>query len=74
MTNKYKISELAKDFGMSSKEVIALVTEITGVEKKSGASLNEIEIGQFFDRITKDNQVKDFKEYFATGEETREKG
>ena len=73
MTNKYKISDLAKDFNMSSKEVIAIVTEITGSEKKASATLNEQEIGQFFNRITKDNSVKDFKAYFATGDESREK-
>ncbi len=72
MTNKYKISDLAKDFGMSSKEVSAIVSEITGTEKKSSNSLNEAEIGQFFNKITKDNQVKDFKIYFATGEKARE--
>ncbi len=73
MTNKYKVSELAKDFGLSSKEVIALLSEITGTEKKSSTALNEVEIGQFFDRITKDNAVKDFKAYFETGAEAREK-
>ncbi len=73
MTNKYKISDLAKDFNMSSKEVIALITEITGVEKKSSTALNETEIGQFFNRITNDNQVKSFNDYFATGAEAREK-
>ena len=73
MTNKYKISDLAKDFGLSSKEVIAIVTELTGSEKKASATLNEQEIGQFFNKITKDNAVKDFKEYFATGAESREK-
>ena len=41
MTNKYKISELAKDFGMASKELIVIITNALGVEKKSGASLNE---------------------------------
>ncbi len=73
MTNKYKISELAKDFSMSSKEVIAIITELTGTEKKSSTALNEAEIGQFFNKITKDNAVKDFKAYFATGAEAREK-
>ena len=73
MTNKYKVSELAKDFGLSSKEVIALLSEITGTEKKSSTALNEVEIGQFFDRITKDNAVKNFKAYFETGAEAREK-
>ena len=73
MTNKYKISDLAKDFSMSSKEVVAIVSEITGTEKKSSNTLNEVEIGRFFDKITKDNAVKDFKSYFATGAEAREK-
>ncbi len=73
MNNKYKISDLAKDFNMSSKEAIAIITEITGSEKKAGASLNEQEIGLFFNKVTKDNSVKDFKEYFATGAESREK-
>ncbi|MBR6902862.1 MAG: translation initiation factor IF-2 [Clostridia bacterium] len=71
MTNKYKISEFAKDFGIASKEIIAMVKDITGEEKKSGASLNETEIALLFDYITKQNTVKSFKAYFATGEESR---
>ena len=71
MTNKYKISDLAKDFNKTSKEIIALVTELTGEEKKSGATLGEAEIALVFDAITKANQVKSFKEYFATGEAAR---
>ncbi|MBQ6825832.1 MAG: translation initiation factor IF-2 [Clostridia bacterium] len=73
MTNKYKISELAKDFNMKSKDLITFITEVTGVEKKSGASLNESEIGLVFEKLTEKNSVKNFKEYFATGEESREK-
>ena len=71
MTNKYKISEFAKDFGMTSKEIIALVKDITGEEKKSGASLSENEISLLFDLLTKQNKVKSFKEYFAMGEDSR---
>ncbi len=73
MTNKYKISDLAKDFNMKSKDLIAVITEATGSEKKSGAALNEQEIGLVFEKITAQNSVKNFKEYFATGEESREK-
>ena len=72
MTNKYKISELAKDFGMASKELIVIITNALGAEKKSGASLNEEEIGLVFDAVTKANSVKSFKEYFATGDAARE--
>ena len=73
MTNKYKISDLAKDFKLKSKDIIALVTELTGVEKKSSATLGEEEIGLVFERITKDNEVESFDSYFATGEESRQK-
>ena len=73
MTNKYKISELAKDFGIATKELISLISSATGEEKKSGTALNEYEIGLVFSLITKQNAVKSFDEYFATGEEARKK-
>ncbi len=72
MTNKYKISDLAKDFSMVSKDLAALVSNALGVEKKSSASLNEEEIGIVFDAITKANTVKSFKEYFAMGDAKRQ--
>ncbi len=73
MTNKYKISDLAKDFNMKSKDLVLLVNEVCATEKKTTASLNEEEIGLVFSRLTSDNQVKSFDEYFAMGEESREK-
>ena len=30
MTDKYKISDLAKDFNMKSKDLIGIITEVTG--------------------------------------------
>lgn len=72
MTNKYKISELAKDFGVSSKDIIDIVTEKTGAAKKSGAVLNEAEISVVFSTLINANEVKSFDEYFATGAESRE--
>ena len=71
MTNKYKISELAKDFGLTSKDIIKIVAEKTGAEKKSGAALDEKEISLVFDTLTKQNEVKNFADYFATGAESR---
>ena len=73
MTNKYKVSDLAKDFNMKSKDLITIINEAIGVEKKTGATLNEQEIGTVFSYITANNSVKSFDEYFATGAETREK-
>ncbi len=73
MTNKYKLSDLAKDFGMKSKELIDIVTALTGEEKKSGATLGENEIAAVFNKLTLDNQVKSFDTYFATGDAARQK-
>ena len=71
MTNKYKISELAKDFGLTSKDIIKIIADKTGADKKSGAALDEKEISLVFDALTKQNEVKSFADYFATGAESR---
>lgn len=71
MINRYKISDLAKDFNMSSKDIIALVASLTGEEKKSSAVLIENEIAMVFDALTKQNSVKSFDAYFEMGAETR---
>lgn len=71
MTNKYKISELAKDFKVASKDIIEIITEKTGAAKKSGAVLNETEIGIVFDVMTRKTEVSDFADYFATGADLR---
>ena len=73
MTNKYKVSDIAKDFNLKSKEISDIVLAATGAEKKSGATLNEEEIALVFNELTKKNAVKSFDTYFATGEEAREK-
>ena len=67
MTNKYKLSDLAKDFNMTSKALSAVVLELTGEEKKSGATLNVTEIEMVFNKLSLDNEVKSFDGYFATG-------
>ncbi len=71
MTNKYKISDLAKDFNVSSKDITDIVAEKTGVAKKSGAVLNEAEISVVFSALLNKNEVKSLDEYFAIGAESR---
>ena len=71
-TKKFKISDIAKDFGVNSKDIIALVTDITGEEKKSSAAITQDEFAILFNVITLSHSVKSFKAYFATGAEARE--
>ncbi len=71
MIEKIKLSTIAADFKMASKDLTAIIKEYTGAEKKSGASLLPEEQNIVFDILTSKNQVKSFDEYFATGEKAR---
>ncbi len=72
MLIKYKIHELSKDLNISSKDIIALLNDKLGVEKKSQTSLEDTELDLIFDCISKQHEVKSFDEYFAVGERARE--
>ena len=72
MMVKYKVSEAAKDFGIASKDITAILEKHTGEAKKSGASLSEADLDIIFEVITAENQVSSFDEYFKTGEVARE--
>ena len=72
MTVKYRISDLAKDFEKTSKEVIALLDEISKESKKSSNSLDEKELDYLFNKLTTQNAVESFDAYFAVGTKARE--
>lgn len=72
MLIKYKIHEVSKDFGVSSKELISLLHDKLGVDKKSQTSLEDTELNLIFDYLTKKNEVENFDGYFAAGERARE--
>ncbi|MBQ1186130.1 MAG: translation initiation factor IF-2 [Clostridia bacterium] len=69
---KYKINTAAADFGVSVKDVSAIIKDYTGAEKKSGASLSEAETNILFEALTKKYAVKSFKAYFELGNAARE--
>ncbi len=73
MMIKYRVSEVAKDFGKTTKEVINLLAEFEDTPKKSMTALEENELDLIFERFTQDSQVENFDEYFAQGEQAREK-
>ncbi len=70
---KIKFSELAKDFGYQPKEFSAFIQNKFNIEKKTTVSVDESEFDILFDRITAENQVKNFNGYFELGAEMREK-
>ena len=72
MMIKYRVHEVAKDFDVSSKDVITLLSEFVSEPKKSQTVLEENELNIIFDYMTQNNQVESFDNYFAQGEKARE--
>ena len=59
----FKINQMAKDFGIKTKELCAIAAE-AGVEgKTTSASLEPEEFNKFFELITSNNQIKDMDGY-----------
>ena len=72
MLIKYRVHEVAKDFGLQSKEIVELLKKYFPTAKKSMTALEENELDVIFDYLTQNNQVESFDEYFAEGENARE--
>jgi translation initiation factor IF-2 len=69
MMVKYRVHEVAKDLGVPSKEVLALLKEHLGEERKHMTALTEDELNFIFEYYTQKNQVESFDDYFASKEE-----
>ena len=65
MMVKYRVHEVAKDLGVASKDIIALLKEKLGVEKKHMTALSSDELSFIFEYFTQKNQVENFDKYFA---------
>ena len=62
---KYKVHEVAKDLGVSSKSVSDAVEKYCGATKKSMTALDEQELNVIFDFFTQQNAVDSLESYFA---------
>ncbi|MGN0556300.1 MAG: translation initiation factor IF-2 [Acutalibacteraceae bacterium] len=74
MLIKYRVSEVAKDFNKTSKDILAILKNFdeSGSYKVSTA-LEEKELNYIFDSLTLSAQVKSFDEYYAMGKDAQEK-
>ena len=66
---KYKVTDIAKDFGVSTKKVIETFAELTGETRKTGATFEENEVNALLEALTRETAVKDLGEYLASGKE-----
>ena len=65
IVNKYKVNELAKDFGMQTKQIIEILGKYFPTPKKSGQNLEEQELNVVFEYLTQNNQVGSIQDIYA---------
>ena len=69
---KYKVRDVAKDLGVSVKEISDILEKNCGVTKKAMATLEESELNIVFDAVTQKNNVANFDKFFASRNKTVE--
>ncbi len=62
---KYRISDMAKDFGVPAKNISALVAEFYEKPKSSQQVLTEEQLNLLFDVMTQRNQIDSLEQVFA---------
>ena len=62
---KYKLTDLAKDLALESKEIIEALDSLTGTQKKSGAVLETEEVDILLNHFTIKNSLPSFDAYFG---------
>ncbi len=65
IVNKYKVNELAKDFGMQTKRIIEILGKYFDTPKKSGQNLEDKELAVLFEYLTQNNQVSSIESIYA---------
>ena len=66
--DKYRVHEVAKDFGVNSKKILEILDGGSAEPRKHMTALEDAELDLIFDTITKQNEVESFDAYFAAGE------
>ena len=72
MMIKYRVHEVAKDLNIPSKDIIDLIKNYSGKEKKHMTALTEDELNIVFEYFTQKNQVENFDKYFSMIRPVRE--
>ncbi|MGE4353625.1 MAG: translation initiation factor IF-2 [Oscillospiraceae bacterium] len=62
--NKYRVHEVAKDFGMTSKAITQILTDYATTPKNHMQVLEEYELDLIFEYLTQHHQVSDIAEVF----------
>ena len=65
LNNKYRVHEVAKDFGKNSKEITDILTKYATTPKNHMQPLNERELNLIFEYLTQHNQVENIESIYA---------
>ena len=71
MRIKYRVSDVAKDFNVQSKEIIAVLAEHNLSGKKSATALEEHELDIIFEHYTQKHSTTNLDAYFATANDKK---
>ena len=66
MMIKYRVSDVAKDFNVPAKEIIAVLADHNFAGKKSATALEEQELNVIFEHYTQKHNTDNLDAYFAT--------
>ena len=73
LENKYRVHEVAKDFGVGNKEVTDILTQYAKTPKNHMQVLDEHELSLIFEVMTQDNQVEALEETLQSQQQIRSK-
>ena len=62
---KYRLKEVAQDFGVAPKEIAEIVAKFTEKPKSNTQVLTDVELNCVFDYMTQKNQISDLSVVFA---------
>ena len=73
VVNKYRVHEVAKDFGVATKQVTEILTKYAETPKNHMQVLTDRELSLIFESLTQNNQVAGIHVIFAEGAKAAEK-
>ena len=73
MMIKYRVSDVAKDFGVPGKEIVELLAKYIQPAKKSASALEENELDIIFECLTQKYNTDNLDAYFAEVENRKKK-
>ena len=71
--NKYRVHEVAKDFGIATKQVTEILTKYAETPKNHMQVLGDRELSLIFEYLTQHNQISSIEEIYATAAPKAEK-